>query len=432
VSSTGGGDTPEAYELALKEARFLSWQDDTSKALVVIGDEVPHAPSYTTERINWWEELDCLVNLGVKVYGVRALNSPHAIPFYQEMSEKSGTVSITFNSFHLITDMFLAICYREASAEKLAEFKEEVKKEGKMNEELGTIFETLAQANPEIPQAKKEKEKKKKSNEDWYDIERDHGSPQYKMDKETKRWTTIGGNYSNHTSISTPIMSGSSSSSSYSSSSSRKSTYKPSKSVGSYSSTGSTVKLVVVGDGAVGKTSMLITYTTNTFPGEYIPSVFDNYSANVIVGGKPVEVGLWDTAGQEDYDRLRPLSYPQTDVFLICFSIISPSSLENVPSKWHPEIDHHCHGIPIVLVGTKKDLRDDPETVSRLKEKGMAPLTPEQGETTAKKIGAAKYMEISSLRGEGLKELFDTAIQTVITSAAAAPGGKKGKGCTIM
>ena len=158
----------------------------------------------------------------------------------------------------------------------------------------------------------------------------------------------------------------------------------------------------------------MISYTTNAFPADYIPTVFDNYSANVMVDGKPINLGLWDTAGQEDYDRLRPLSYPQTDVFIICFSLISPASFENVKLKWYPEISHHCPGKPVILVGTKKDLRDDEATLQYLREKNLSAITFEQGVSMSKEISAVKYLECSALTQRGLKNVFDEAIRAVL------------------
>lgn len=130
--------------------------------------------------------------------------------------------------------------------------------------------------------------------------------------------------------------------------------------------------------------------------------------------GTPVNLGLWDTAGQEDYDRLRPLSYPQTNIFLLCFSINSISSFENIKSKWHPEVSHHAPGVPSLLVGTKLDMRDPSQVKNQ--------VSYQQGVQMAKDIGAVKYLECSALTQKGLKNVFDEAIR-----AALAPPKKTKK-----
>lgn len=119
--------------------------------------------------------------------------------------------------------------------------------------------------------------------------------------------------------------------------------------------------------------------------------------------------------GQEDYDRLRPLSYPQTDVFLVCFSVTSPASFENVKEKWFPEVHHHCPGVPCLIVGTQVDLRDDPQVMEKLQRQKQRPVVPEQGERLARELGAVKYVECSALTQKGLKNVFDEVSTQLLT-----------------
>ena len=178
----------------------------------------------------------------------------------------------------------------------------------------------------------------------------------------------------------------------------------------------SAVKCVVVGDGAVGKTCLLITYSKDQFPVEYVPTIFDNYSVKVPIAEETYTLELFDTAGQEEYDRLRPLSYPNTSVFLVCFSIVSPKSFDNVQGKWVPEIKHHCPNTPFLLVGTQVDLRNDEATQLKLAKNKEKPVSKEAGEIMAKSLTAAKYLECSALTREGIKNVFDEAIMQQLDS----------------
>merc|ERR1712000_782583 len=142
--------------------------------------------------------------------------------------------------------------------------------------------------------------------------------------------------------------------------------------------------------------SMLISYTENNFPVEYVPTVFDNFTTGTEVDSTMINFALWDTAGQEEYARLRALSYPETDVFLVCFSVTDPDSLDNCRTKWISEVTHHTPEAKIVLVGTKIDLRDD---------KGCSDpnvITTQMGQSIAKELKAEKYLECSAFTQKNL------------------------------
>ncbi|CAG0920009.1 unnamed protein product [Notodromas monacha] len=173
-----------------------------------------------------------------------------------------------------------------------------------------------------------------------------------------------------------------------------------------------TPKITVVGDGAVGKTCMLETFAKKKFPTEYVPTVFDNFEAKMTVDGQVYKVVLWDTAGQEDYDRLRPLSYPDTKVFLVCFAVNSKDSYDNVIHKWIPELRHHVPGAKVLLVGTKIDLR-----IPQRPGETITCMTPKDGNDLKMRINAEKYVECSALTQEGLEGVFQEAMRVVLSES---------------
>jgi len=201
----------------------------------------------------------------------------------------------------------------------------------------------------------------------------------------------------------------------------------------------SNLKLVVVGDGAVGKTSLLYVYNKGEFPENYVPTVFENVAKNATYKGKPVTLRLYDTAGQEEYDRLRPLSYPGTNIVLLCFSVASRSTFDSISSKWAPEVRHYLPRTPTILVGLKKDIRDDSDAEHPA---DFDPVKKEEGDDLAKKIGASCYMESSAKKEQGVSEIFEKAMtiywpektQSSSGSSGDSADGqhKKKSGCTLL
>eukprot|EP00483_Globobulimina_turgida_P013500 UN13525 len=180
-------------------------------------------------------------------------------------------------------------------------------------------------------------------------------------------------------------------------------------------------KVVVVGDGAVGKTCLLTVYTDGTFPEEYIPTVFDNYSEEKEIQftepkphKKKIRLDLWDTAGQEEFDRIRPLSYRDANYFLICFAVNSQDSFDHITDKWIPEIKHHAPNKGFLLIGLKCDL----ECV----------IPSDKINEVERVIGADGYVEVSALTQTNVNQVFELAMRQYFKPKQQ----KKAKMCNIL
>uniref|UniRef100_A0AC34QYM8 Uncharacterized protein n=1 Tax=Panagrolaimus sp. JU765 TaxID=591449 RepID=A0AC34QYM8_9BILA len=163
------------------------------------------------------------------------------------------------------------------------------------------------------------------------------------------------------------------------------------------------IKLVVVGDAFIGKTSLLLAYSEKRFVGSYETTIFDNWAVTVTVDQNRYTLNLFDTAGQEEYAHLRCLGYPHTDVFLLCFSLVDRTSLENCQCLWMPEIRKYVgDDIPVLLVGTKQDLHETAAPQEKVDIK--------EAEQIAKEMGCITFLTCSALTHRGLKRVFDEAI----------------------
>jgi len=175
------------------------------------------------------------------------------------------------------------------------------------------------------------------------------------------------------------------------------------------------IKVALVGDGTVGKTCLLMSYVCQAFLEDYVPTMFDNFSVIESVDGELVNVILWDTAGQEDYETIRTTTcFPNTHVFILCFSVVHPDSFHNIKQKWLEELRKSCPDTPYILVGTKTDMRDDDETVKKLQEKNKEPITTKVGQKRAKEIKAHCYLECSARDIKSVNEIFQQALKVVM------------------
>ncbi|XP_066911421.1 cdc42 homolog [Clytia hemisphaerica] len=184
------------------------------------------------------------------------------------------------------------------------------------------------------------------------------------------------------------------------------------------------------GDGAVGKTSMFLYYFAEKKPNlkhEYIPSTVSDANGSKIYTykntGEKIRIYYIDWGVGKDWERTSHLGYKGAAAVVLCFSIGSRSSFENIEEYWYPFMKKYASKAPIVLCGTKTDMRTD-----ELAKHNQKPITNVEGKKLAQKIKAVGYFECSSVEGRGVKELFDAAAEATHPDITKT----KSEECSVM
>lgn len=177
-------------------------------------------------------------------------------------------------------------------------------------------------------------------------------------------------------------------------------------------------KAVFVGDAGVGKTTLLHYIHCGSFLDTFLPAIYETRVSDVSVDGQEFEIAFWDSPGSPDYDRVRPLDYASTDVFVLCFSVDQSDSLRNLREKWLPEVLYYCNYTypTILIVACRTDLRTDRVITEEFRKAGLKFVSFDEGEAFARGIGAFNYVECSCKRDKSTLDIFSEVARASLGS----------------
>ena len=184
------------------------------------------------------------------------------------------------------------------------------------------------------------------------------------------------------------------------------------------------VRTIWIGDPESGKTSLLTSYTKNVFPQQYVPSLNENYTVqvnNFLYGGKERNINLNISTVTVDSTAMNGEEYePQSDVVVIVCAIDSPESFKTAEKDLIPKAKTQLPGKPVIIVGTKTDLRKDEGSIQRLAAKNEHPVTLKEGMKLAKRAGIQNYVECSAKELGSVKAVFEEVLKEHFKNEARA------------
>lgn len=202
-------------------------------------------------------------------------------------------------------------------------------------------------------------------------------------------------------------------------------------------------KIVIIGDMCSGKSALISAYCKDKFNEMYVPTILRSCITDADLQGEKIELVVIEISGREDYQKLRHCSYRKTDAIILCYSCTNPSSLDKIKSYWLPEVKKKIPNVPLVLVGTKKDIRDEAldqleGTNSEDREKNLKTVSAnfvsrQVGQDLSESIGAHCFLECSAKYRDGTRDIFETVAKVALQKSRRKRKVQKNSDvCAIM